>query len=414
MKTRLFAGLFSALLVFGILLPLDRDEVRSRTPAAALDENCFSLVKSFFSQPESRTSKFFSLLPGVKKNTPFDFDKFKELKQTYVGRLASESSDEIEMERSPEGLLAFAEAVNRRNHIELGPNLEQLSAGKLRSIQKVSDNLLNGKAMTVDDLERSVSELYALILGSTFKFKDAVGEAGKRRMMFRIFAEDLTSKGLLNTLKKYKAFKEPSKYQRVMKFFETKKGKAMLSGLFNLPVIWGMPPFYLPGLKRIRIPDELAKEAVLKGMSDEMVDKMLVAINKDLAGAGTLKLETRAKYLLFRKYYMYGIAGITIYIMYSDFQMAEQYRVENEVYEEALEEASETINNLEVLEERGFNLFEEPEEPEIGTLSNSFCRAIEDCLNSEVDENGARPSEGGESYKACKAFMDPENKCPKY
>ena len=321
-KIRFISGLISVILIFGILLPYKEGQIRTRAPAAANIETCFSLLKSFHTQSESLVSKIFGLFPGVKKHTPFDFDKFKKLKKIYINQIASDSSDSIEFERTPEGLLAFAEAINKKNHIELGPSLEQLSKKKLRSIEKMSSNLMNGKPMTVLDLENSVSDLYSLILGPTFRFKDVIGEAGKRRMMFRIFAEDLTSKGLLNTLKKYKTFNEVSRYQKVIKFFDSRKGKAMLTGLFNIPVIWGMPPLYLPGLKKIKIPEELVREAVMKGMSNEMVDKMIVAINKDLVGNRTFKLETRAKYLLFRKYYMYGIAGLTIYIMYSDFQMA--------------------------------------------------------------------------------------------
>jgi hypothetical protein len=415
-KITLSFGLLTLIFIFGVLFPsIERGE-HSRTPAAFEDDgSCFSLVKNFLIKPQSEVSKIFSKLTGLGRQSKFDFDKFLKLKARYESQLSTSAVADIEFERTPEGLLAFAEALNKKNHFELGPNLSELSYRKSRALEKVTKPLLSDKALRVEDLEASVSEIYSIILGPTFRLRDAIGESGKRKIMHRIFAEDVTRDGLVSVLEKYKVFKEPGKIQKLKAFFDTKKGKYLLTGIFNLGTIWGVPPLYLPGLKRIKIPHDLAKEAMLKGMNDELMNRMIKAVNEDLVSQGGLKLETQAKYRIFRKYYMYGVSAFTVYYMYSDFRMAEQYREENRIYEDALEDVAETVSDLENLEERGFNLFEEPEnEVAASVLSNTFCRAIEDCLVSEQEESGIRPEPGSESFKACKEFMDPENKCDKY
>lgn len=227
-------------------------------------------------------------------------------------------------------------------------------------------------------------------------------------------AEDVTVNGLSQLIKKYKLIKGPSALSKLSRFLETKKGKALSTGLFSLPVLWGIPLIYLPGLKRIKIPPKLAKEALENGLDDQMIKKMVKGINENLKGSGSLSLDTQAKYRIFRRYYMYGTGAIIVYIMYTDFRQADQYRVENEVYEEAIDDTTQTIDSALVLKERGFDIFKTDErEPEEGVLSNSFCRAIRDCLESEKESLGHTPLKGSESYQACKEFMDPMNKCPR-
>ncbi len=415
MKLRLSVALFTIFLVFGVLFPLKESSFSKRSPAAVEENTCFSLMKSFFGPPQSRVSKIFSAVTGIGRESKFDYGKFVSYKRKYELQITSGSVENLDFERTPESLLALAEVMNRKNHLELGPSLQHLSYRKSRAVEKATKKLLGDRPLRVEDLENSISEIYSIILGPTFKLRDSIGEAGKRRMMFRVFAEDAAINGLLPVLKKYKIFKDASKYQKLINFLDTKKGKTLLTGLLNLPVIWGIPPFYLPGMKRIRIPHEMVKEAMEKGMSDEMANRMIKAVNDQLVASGSLKMETQAKYRVFRRHYMYGIAAFTFYIMYSDFRLAEQYREENRVYEEALEEVSETVSDLELLEERGFDLFERAEEASTeSSLSTSFCRAIEDCLNSEKEDTGVRPIEGSDSYKACKEFMDPDNQCDRY
>jgi len=386
-----------------------------RLPAAVEDESCFSLAQSFLRYKNSKFSGLFSKYQRTSGESKFNIEKFKSYRNRYIQYAKEGNLEELEIDRNSESLLAVIEAKNFQKHIEIGPSLEQLSTRKLNSIADVSKKLTDNKSLRPGDLEKSISEIYSIILGPTFTLKNSFGETGKRKILYRLFSEDAATSGLLPVLKKYKVFKDPSKFQKLMSFFDSKKGKALLSGIFNLPMIWGMPPFYLPGLKKIKIPHHLAKEAIEKGLTEELAGKMVKALNEDLVAQGSFKLETRAKYELFRKYYMYGIGALTVYIMYSDFEMAEQYRVENEVYEEAMDDVEERMIEMEELEARGFDIFEDSsDDDQASTLSNSFCRAIEDCLNSEKNDDGTLPTSDSEIFNACKEFMDPENKCDKY
>lgn len=414
MKIQLKFGVISLFIIFGLIFPLGEKRFSYRLPAAVDDDSCFSLAQSLLRNRDSKFSSLFSKFQRSSGESKFNIEKFKLYRERYI-QLAKEGSlEELQIDRNSESLLAVIEAQNFQKHIEIGPSLEQLSTRKLNSLADISKKLTDNKSLRPGDLEKSISEIYSIVLGPSFSLKNSFGESGKRNILFRLFAEDAAVNGLLPVLKKYKVFKDPSKYQKLMSFFDSKKGKALLTGVFNFPIIWGMPPFYLPGLKKIRIPHQLAKEAMEKGLTEELADKMVKVLNEDLVAHGSFKLETRAKYELFRKYYMYGIGALTVYIMYSDFQMAEQYRVENEVYEEAMDDVEERMVEMEELEARGFDIFEDSSNVQNSTLSNSFCRAVEDCLNSEKNNEGVLPEPDSEIYKACKEFMDPEKKCEKY
>ena len=73
-----------------------------------------------------------------------------------------------------------------------------------------------------------------------------------------------------------------------------------------------------------------------------------------------------------------------------------------------------------MLEDRGINIFTDDEEDETRDLEetgqltdNPFCRAIKECLGMHKDETGEEAVRGSDPYKECKAFMDPDNRCPK-
>jgi hypothetical protein len=384
---------------------------------ANVNETCRQLMKGLIGT-DSVPSKAWKKLNDIPSNYRFDFEKYKMLKQTYISKLNAVSIKDLEFQHSPEGILALAEAVNKDVGSEIKPALAKLSFLKRRKLDRLVSKFEKSKKVDMDSIEELVANIYSTILGPKFKLSHLMNsQVGKNKIMTRIVQEDLLKFGLMDILSKNSELRTTQSFFK--KFISSYKGKYLATMLFNLPVLAGFPPLYLPGLKKLKIPPVLAREILEKGLTDEMMQKLNVEVLQELS----IKLEYRNGYEVMRRYYMAGISIYLSYVILDEFYEGEKIREENLLLEEIAADMSDILDQAELLQSRGIDIFNDSvaeetidsgERAEFEPMDNPFCRAMQDCLKMHKTDTGEEAIRGSRPYKECKTFMDPENKCKEF
>ena len=154
-------------------------------------------------------------------------------------------------------------------------------------------------------------------------------------------------------------------------------------------------------------------ELLENGLTDEMVKKLEQEIGRRLGDKVTFNLQNRARYRLFRRYYMAGISAYLTYMMVMEFHETNSNLAEEaDALDELASEMTTVLEDAMELEAKGYDIFEKTETESAPTEGNRWCEAIQQCLESEGEEVGEKIVKGHDSYSACKEFMDPENLCP--
>jgi hypothetical protein len=389
-----------------------------RYPANA-SETCRQLIKGLIGS-DSVPSKAWKKLNDVPRSYKFDFEKYKMLKTKYIEDLKTTDVKNLEFQKSPESILALGEAINKDLDSVLDPELAGMSFLKRRNLERLVKRFETLEKPDLEHVEDLVANVYSTVLGNNFKLSHLMNsKIAKNKIMTRIVQEELLTQGLVTILGKNEELLPTKRFLR--RFMNSYKGKYLATMLFNLPVLAGFPPMYLPGLRQLKVPPELAREILEKGFTDEMMQKLNVGVLKDLS----IKLEYRNGYELLRRYYMAGISIYLSYVILDEFYEGEQIRQENLMLEEVATDMNAILDQAEVLQSRGIDIFneEEPSElnaPDLGArtefqmIDNPFCRAMKDCLIMQKEESGEEAIKGSRPYKECKVFMDPDNKCPDY
>tara|TARA_Y100000590_G_scaffold263893_1_gene296406 strand:+ start:259863 stop:261200 length:1338 start_codon:yes stop_codon:yes gene_type:complete len=403
------------LLTFVLIASFKGADPLSERHPASIGGDCFHDVKLFLGKRPVLTrawSKFKKLKGGYK----LDQRKLAFYREEYARGVDTEGIQFREVNPSPEGLLAYIEAINKSLGGDHIPDSRKLSFLKRRKISKIVETMNADGKLLMNDLEDLVGDLYLTVYGPSMKANEVLFEDNiEKRVLARVIQEDMASRGLSNIFVKYKILGKKKTWMQ--KFVRSKVGRSLGTGVMNLGVLWGLPPIYLPGLRPIKIPEHLMADLLENGLTDDMVKKLEQEIGRELGDKLTFNLQNRARYRLFRRYYMAGISAYLTYMVITDFHETNSLLAEEA---EALDElASEMTTNLEnamELEAKGYDIFEEDEEVEslLNTKpkSNRWCEAITQCLASESEELGEKIQKGSDTYKACKEFMDPENLCP--
>ena len=384
-----------------------------RYPANS-SETCRNLIRSLIGT-ESAPLKAWKKLTDIPNNYRFDFEKFKLMKDKYILDLETISIKELDFQKTPESIMALAEALNKEVGSDLENGLAKMSFIKRRKLERLVQNIEKVNSPSINQVEELVANVYATVLGPKFKLSYLMeSHTAKNKIMSRIVQEEILKDGLIKVLSKNSELRATQGFFK--KFINSYKGKYLATMLFNLPVLAGFPPLYLPGLKKIKLPPELARELLEKGLTEEMLQKLNVEVLQDLS----VNLTHRNGYEIFRRYYMAGISVYLTYVMLEEFYEGEKIREENILLEEIASDMDEILEQAEILQSRGIDIFNESEadvlvdlgqRTEFETLDNPFCRAIKECLQMHKDETGEEAVKGSNPYKECKSFMDPENKC---
>jgi hypothetical protein len=181
-------------------------------------------------------------------------------------------------------------------------------------------------------------------------------------------------------------YRHPASF--IQRFSQTPWGKGLLTGLLNLPVLSGLPPLYLPSLKKRGISEALGRELLEEGINEQT----LIKIERELGES----LVDRNRYEAIRRSYIAGaMTFVTLAGIYDMVQLNKVIDEEAEDIEMAKEEADDFLEVGEILKEENIDIFAE----ESYVAGQSFCEAIEECVASLED------------VPMCQDLMDPDSRC---
>ena len=335
----------------------------------------------------------------------FNYKHYQELSNQYEDDLANPG--DFPLEQTKEGILAYIEALHRYHGFP-SRKLHKQGFFPRRSLDKIVGRMKRNQGFVFRDLEELIEEMYFNAYGPNIGLKDFTKSDTNRRMIQDIVSKDLAERGLKGVFSKYKLF--ANKPNAWMMFKKSRGMQALKAGFFNFPMVFGIPPLWLPRMKKLSLPTDLVDKLILEGLTDANIELVEKYVRKE-SGNNLWSLKNRARYEVFRRYYMASMAVfITAWGMYEVYQMDQVIEEENTALQAAMETAGEELDNVYDLQDQGFAMFEGEEDRGFG---ESFCQAIQSCLE-EFKEAGELPSKDSDEYKSCKEFMDPEGHCKRY
>ncbi len=327
----------------------------------------------------------------------FDHEHYQQLVVDYSARQGDELFSNVE--QTPEAMVAMARVIANKYTPEATPELK-LGIFKEAALERTVRRLANQgrlESAQIDDLTRN---LFLTAFGPEIPVRNLLkGKKAKEAALLRIVQQDLLSRGLLKVFKDYRYSQANPRF--LQKFRSSKVGRAALTGLLNLPVYIGWPPLYLPGLKPVRLSEALASEILQEGLTEPVYRRLQM----ELGG----RILTPLRYEVIKNYYLKGIMIYVTLAGFHDFyQLNKVLDDEQQIIQEATEEAVRILNMAENLEQNGIDIFEENGVEE----GQTFCDAILSCL-----ETLGISSEGIDSHpdkvETCRSLMDPDSRCKK-
>lgn len=374
-------NLFSFLLFFLVVGLNSPSQLRGKRHPASTGGQCFPQMAVLIEEqnPRSKMALWRRLLSLPSQ----DFNE--DLYRAHLRDLEPLEGDHFRpLSDSPEGILAFIKASGDRVGMELEVDPARWSRFKRGHFEKVIEQLKKRGRLNLSSLDELTGELFVAAYGPRLKWRHFFrGDLARERIIQRVVYEDLVKKGLLKTFKDYRM---PDNF--LQKFYQTPWAKGLATTLFNLPVLAGLPPLYLPAVKKPVISEALSREILENGLTDNIVAKIELELGASF--------KTKEQYEKLRKAYM---AGIMVYLTYAGvydaYQLNKAIDEENEDLKESIEAGQEITADLEVLEEENINVFEENSYQE----GSTFCEAISECL-AEVGDR-----------ELCVSLMDPDSRC---
>ena len=412
-------GLFSLLFLSSLGLRNTNFEARgNRSPASEL-KSCFGLMQLFISKktPQSGIWKRFKNYV-FKGKRPLDMQQFRNLKERYIREISELGYDNVEVEKTPEGILAFIEALNSKNQLKgsrtISDNLPKLNFFKRRKLYNTIDLLKGEKPPLFQSMDDLLSDLYLSTKAQGFGLRELLPWQGAhRKALTQIVQEDLAHKGLTHVFEKYRLLEETPGFLR--KFIHSKKGTFLATGVFNIPMAFGIPfPLHLPKFKGIHLPEDMARELLMRGLTEEMMIRVDKHITKTLYEGLQPSMTKQLRYRVIRNYYMMGASAVLTFIMVREYYLLNEATGEElEVIEDMADEMAEKVADINTLQEGHFQIFEDGKDPAVA-LSERKCFEIKDCLLDFKEEIGKIPVKGERFYNVCKKNMDTEALCKEY
>lgn len=382
--------------------------VTERSPASVAGD-CFSDVRLFLGKRPVLT-RAWSKFKQIKSGYKLDSERLAYYREEYSRALEVDGIEFRDVKPTSESLIAYIETINKSLGGDHVPEARKMNFFRRQSVANIVDTMNSDGKLLMNDIEDLVGDLYLAVYGPSMKANEVLFEDHiEKRVLARVIQEDLAARGLSNVFFKYKILGKKKTWAQ--KFVRSKFGRTLGTGILNLPVLFGLPPMYLPKLKQIKIPESLVGDLIENGLTDEMAKKLEQEIGRQLGDKLTFNLQNRARYRLFRRYYMAGISIYLTYMAVIEFHETNSALGEEaEVLNELASEMTGTLENAMELEAKGYDIFEKKEEEP--NEENRWCQAMAQCIESESEELGEKVLKGSESYKACKEFMDPDNLCP--
>lgn len=220
------------------------------------------------------------------------------------------------------------------------------------------------------------------------------------QLFYRLLTEEFIRHGIERTLIQYGMLSNHT--SRVSAFFDSQFGRVLSTGFFNLPVLAGFPPLYLPGARPLILSQKHFAEIFKNGLTPRLKREIL----NDWQLDGPLwNLSSREIYETLRRYYMVGASTYVTYVLIYDF--LEEYREIQRKGEFIEELQGGLVSTLEILEDVDGNSHSLDDDLLI-------CRNIRGCFEMIYNELGEMPRLGESEYRQCKEFMDPFDQCQRY
>ena len=284
--------------------------------------------------------------------------------------------------------------------------LDVFKRGKLASLLRQLDR---PSRFSLESYENIWAEIFVTRIGRWERFKSVFdSDHAKRQALALFMQEEVARLGLIRSAKKYALLENPEPIIR--RFNNSKLGKTLGTSLFNLPMLFGMPPLVFPRLSRLRLPEDLARDLLEQGLTQgnmTRVDEFLAQASAKRFGIG---LSTADRYELIRRSYTVGLG--VYFLALASWEAYVRYHAideEDDSLSDAIVEVEDLLEKAEFLQSQGYDIFDDVPEQKILTLE---CRDLQDCLELELgrgpwDKNSA-------AYKECRAFVDPKNRCQEF
>ncbi len=389
-------GLFFWLfLIWGIFLQLQSSPGPLRLPASLYD-GCVDLLHPLL---QKKNDKWFWQNWSAKERDEFDKGRFYD---AYIGYLHHKDNlTAAPLPADVEQLLAWIDVYFERLGSSLASaDVKALRQKQLKYLRKWHQALEKGQGRGLHSFDGILEDMLTLLYAP----KGMIVRDGKKAMTRR-WAHEVMLKRDLRSLLQYNGITMKKDWRNIPRHHF---GRVGLNWIFNLPVLLGMPPLYLPKGKPFQLTDAMVDLIMNQGLTDKTLKSIDKLLDHDLRRKMTLPLHYRAKYEIIRHYYHIGLgvylSSVAILEGIEDVQLAKE---ERKWVEDLLVQGKSQVQAIQSLEKEGYILFNDQQ---LG--SNRFCFAVNQCLDLLAKRMDATIEVEDQNFRSCKEMMDPQNKCP--
>jgi len=380
--------------LFSIILITWSCSTSQRSPASA-DGDCFELMQSILGVGQKS-----DLSDLYRKLMKRPLDQWNDRAyEDYFSILEREGANSYQsLPDSPESIVAMIDFMGA----QLKREPLTFESKKKKQAIKLIEKLKRKKKFEFRDVEAAVDDLLDLRFPERFRFGSDGVEAHLQSLLHR----DLVRSGLESIIAKY----APENIPRWTRFRQSKWGELFATSFWNLPVLTGMPPLYLPAAKVSRLSDELAQDILHNGLSDEVLKKVKLHYygeNEELFS------RFHGDYQFLRKRYLTAIGVyLSAYFVWDFYREQKEITQEAEKLDQMTEDGQGLLDMAKELEAAGVSIFDEPTNLQDMT-ENRFCELIENCIKEHTGQDQVINPEK-ELVRACRKFMDSAKKCRRY
>lgn len=280
--------------VLGAIITLFESKLEmftSRNISREIASDCTDLISQLIKvSPKNVTPK--TTLTIVKAKTlkgamweklldPHEFHQFDNIKYANAIKHYSKTQKNLEVvnPKTIEEKLAFIEVLSSKlatddfkNIMKLSAEIENLSALRLKRMQKLLTKLDLSSKLSTYNIEIFTREFMLILKGPPKKIEDYLLKSNLKMhsRLTRMVQEDIFRIGLEDMIKRIPAKDNYTKIQNL---------RHMINKLFEYKIVQlYFLPYYLPKVKAPRIPDELVKKILLEGLDKH--ESELIAIYK--------------------------------------------------------------------------------------------------------------------------------------
>lgn len=377
------------------LLILSSEKKGSRT-IASVDLNCLELMSSLLvdNQSTSFTKALFKLktFKSAESFNEISYSDYLEILKREGGQSVSDLPDSAE---AAQAFVDYYAELLKRDTVTFDSKVKT-------KIVKIVDEMKKRKKWDFHNVESIVDDFIEIKYPGTSILKHSTVEQHLKAQIHRELVKD----GLQKMFVRY----HPDKVPAFIRFSHTKMGEALKTVFFNLPILSGMPPLYLPKGRIYNLPKEMIDEILEKGLTKEVEEKIF----KLYYGSNSnVKASFLNDYEWLRKRYTAAIGVYLTFMFIHDFYV-EQKEISKEAEEldQIQKESQELFGMIGDLEKAGIDVFDEKQDLNELT-TDRICQLVDNCIMNHLGHKDLKKA-SKELINSCVKFMDPSGKCQRY